>query len=153
MRIPCTTEFAFPAPRVWAVLRDFGYSHYLSSIFWKVEAEGSGIGMTRRLYRHGDNTPSIHRLEVLDDEAMHLVYTVLQSRLIPSTSMTVDMRIVAVDAKRSRGLLSWELSPPEDVDEEQLFGLVTGLTEAAGQQMNRFLERGGDRPSPASSED
>ncbi len=145
MEVCVTTEFPFPARRVWAVLRDFGNQDYLSSLFYKVETQGRGIGMTRSLYRRGDDTPSIHRLDVLDDERMHLAYTVLQVRVVPTDQMRADLRLQAEGREHCSGVLTWTLSPPADFDEGELHAILLTFTEALAQQLNRYLASGGDR--------
>ncbi len=141
MQVSVDIEFPFAAADVWAVLRDFGNMGWLSSLYWKVETEGSGIGMIRRLYRPGDETPVIHRLDRLDDKAMRLECTVMQPRFFPVADLSMSIGLQPRQQGGCVATLDWHFSPPDDTSGAELCAVMESWSRAAAGQLLLYLEK------------
>ncbi|MFT6758326.1 MAG: hypothetical protein ACJA0M_002217 [Chitinophagales bacterium] len=87
-------ELPFSANAVWVVLSNYG------DISWtgapKVEVEGSGIGMVRKVIMDG-MAPIEEVLESMNHEAMTYSYTIPRGLPMPVTNYRADVRVEAVN--------------------------------------------------------
>ncbi|MFT6310700.1 MAG: hypothetical protein ACJAQS_001065 [Porticoccus sp.] len=92
-------DLPFSANAVWAVLSNYG------DISWtgapKVEVEGSGIGMIRKVIMDG-MAPIEEVLESMDHAVMTYSYTIPRGLPMPVSNYRADVRVEAVDDTNSR---------------------------------------------------
>ena len=87
-------DLPFSANAVWAVLSNYG------DISWtgapKVEVEGSGIGMIRKVIMDG-MAPIEEVLQSIDHEEMTYSYTIPRGLPMPVSNYRADVRVEAVN--------------------------------------------------------
>ena len=87
-------ELPFSANAVWAVLSNYG------DISWtgapKVEVDGSGIGMIRKVIMD-DMAPIEEGLESMDHKAMTYSYTIPRGLPMPVSNYRADVRVESVN--------------------------------------------------------
>jgi hypothetical protein len=92
-------DLPFSASAVWLVLSNYG------DISWtgapKVEVEGSGIGMIRKVIMDG-MAPIEEVLESMDHAAMTYSYTIPRGLPMPVSNYRADVRVESVDGINSR---------------------------------------------------
>lgn len=135
-----THDFHHPPDRVWALLADFGNMDWLTTVFKRVETEGDGIGMLRRLYQDPDRKPAIHRLDALDHENRVLYWSIHQTVFIPVPTIDAETRVEALSEQRARVITIWRFEPPDHADAEELRRVTENWNKAALQQMERYLD-------------
>lgn len=100
-------ELAAPADRVWALLADFGAIER----WWpadgpapivRVELEGCGVGMVRRIHNAGAARPVDERLDLSDPAERRLVLSIVGDRPLGLGAYVAEGRVVALAGDRSR---------------------------------------------------
>ena len=129
VNITVEKEVPLSAPKVWALLADFG------DISWSgmnnVEVEGEGVGMIRRIIV-GEGQAAVERLESRDEEAMTFTYSILSGNPMPIKDIRGTPKVTVVDAHNCR--LSWTVTGeadgvPQGEAEDMLRGFYTGLLD------------------------
>lgn len=87
-------DLPFSANAVWTVLSNYG------DISWtgapKVEVEGSGLGMIRKVIMDG-MAPIEEVLESMNHQAMTYSYTIPRGLPMPVTNYRADVRVESID--------------------------------------------------------
>lgn len=113
-----------PAEDVWNTVRDFGAIDQYVEAIENVEAQGTGVGMTRTLTLQ-DGAQIKERLEALDDEAHTLRYTIVEGPL-PVQEYVSTMTVQPTGAQQCEATWNCAFEPdgaPADVVEADLEGL------------------------------
>jgi len=100
-------ELAAPAPRVWALLEDFGaiarwWPRDAPAPIVGVELDGEGVGMVRRIHNAGMANPVLERLDLCDVEERRLVLSIVGDRPLGLTAYVAEGRVVPLGEARSR---------------------------------------------------
>jgi hypothetical protein len=118
-------ELGAGVDEVWKLVGDF--SGFVEAMGIPVETEGEGIGSTRTLAMGG--SPTIERLEKLDNENQTLQYSLLQGPL-PVENYLSTMHLSAISEGRTR--LEWS----SEFD-------AAGIPEADAIEAIRGIYKGG----------
>ena len=110
---------------VWKLVGDF--SGFVEAMGIPVETEGEGVGSTRTIAMGG--SPTVERLETLDNENRTLQYSLLQGPL-PVENYLSTMHLSAIDEGRTR--LEWS----SEFD-------AAGIPEADAIEAIRGIYKGG----------
>lgn len=107
MEMTASYEFDSPAASIWALLEDFGAIER----WWpkggqiqieKVELEGEGIGMVRRIYNKGMDKPINERLDFLDPENHTLILSIVGDRQGGITAYVAIGKLVETGPRQCR---------------------------------------------------
>jgi hypothetical protein len=96
-----------PAPRVWALLADFGniqawWPRDSALQIERVELEGEGIGMVRHIYNHGVPQCASERLDLLDPQTFTLVLSIVGERPGGITAYVATSRLLPLGESACR---------------------------------------------------
>ena len=106
---------------VWKVVGDFG--GFVEAMGVPVEVSGDGIGATRTIAL--GPSPTVERLEELDNDAKRLVYSMLEGPL-PLENYVATMQLSAIDGGRTR--LEWSSTfDPGAMAEGDAIQAVSGI--------------------------
>jgi hypothetical protein len=106
---------------VWKLVGDF--QGFVEAMGIPVEMSGDGVGATRTIVFRG--APTIERLEALDNDAMRLVYSMVQGPL-PIKDYLATMQLIAIDSGRTR--LDWSSTfEPDGMSEGDAIEAVRGI--------------------------
>jgi len=106
---------------VWKVVGDFG--GFVEAMGVPVEVSGDGIGATRTIAL--GPSPTVERLEELDNDAKRLVYSMLEGPL-PLENYVATMQLSAVDGGHTR--LEWSSTfDPGAMAEGDAIQAVSGI--------------------------
>lgn len=113
-------EVAATPEQVWAVLADFG------NIAWippagRVEVEGDGPGMVRRIHGSGDGPPVGERLVSRSDADRTIVYTIDENNPLPVASYRGT---VSVEAAEGGAKVIWRADYEPGADEAESAAIV-----------------------------
>jgi hypothetical protein len=100
-------DIAAPAPRVWALLADFGniqawWPRDSALQIERVELEGEGIGMVRHIYNHGVPQCASERLDLLDPQTFTLVLSIVGQRPGGITAYVATSRLLPLGESACR---------------------------------------------------
>jgi hypothetical protein len=128
-------EYAVPAEKLWAVVRDFGSVGWIQGIS-DVKVVGSGPGMTRIL------NGAIHEtLESIDDARRVLTYTIPKGLPLPVKNYHATMKVDAAGPGKSQ--LTWTCrAEPDGVPEEQARQAVTGMYQTMLGWIRDYVKAG-----------
>ena len=102
-------ELAFAEDRVWALLSDFGDLTWTEG--WdKLETEGEGIGMVRRIIMPGID-PIEETLQSMDHDKKQFSYTI-PNMPIPVSDYRAEVSVAGVDTARSK--VSWRCTAKQE---------------------------------------
>ena len=118
-------ELGAGVDEVWKLVGDF--SGFVEAMGIPVETEGDGIGSTRTIAM--GPSPTIERLETLDNESRTLQYSLLQGPL-PVENYLSTMHLSPIDGGRTRIEWSSEFDP-------------AGISEADAIEAIRGIYKGG----------
>lgn len=113
-------ELGASADEVWKVVGDF--VGLIEGMGLPVEAEGEGIGQTRKISM--GPAPIIERLEERDEDAKKIVYSIVEGPL-PVTSYVSTMQLS--DAGEGRSKLTWSSTFEPVGDEATAKQIVSGI--------------------------
>lgn len=141
-KVTVTVELAVPAAKAWDVLGDFANLSWVPPVH-RVEFEGEGPGMLRRMYLTVDSPAIVERLESLDSENLTIVYAVTENNPLPVDGYLATMAITPTGPGTSR--LDWSccFEPREGVSEEQAVNMVNGFYGAVANGIRDVLESEG----------
>ena len=101
-----TRQLQHKAEDVWAILRDFGNLSWVEGPS-KVEVEGEGQGMVRRLHIPGMDTPIDEILDSIDESKRSLTYKIPKNDIIPFDNYSAT---VSVSDKDGGAFIEWSCS-------------------------------------------
>ncbi|MFT5604005.1 MAG: hypothetical protein ACI9G5_000958 [Paracoccaceae bacterium] len=139
MDVIAQREFSLPASRVWTLLADFGATDWLSAYFYRVDVEGSGIGMVRRLYQTADGHPAVHRLESVNHDKKTICWSIHQTVFIPVDTIDAETRVESLPDDHCRVISRWSFEQPEDADLDELYTVTEQWVLGAMTLMERYL--------------
>ena len=114
-------ELGAAIDEVWKLVGDF--RGFVEAMGVPVEVSGEGIGATRSIPL--GPSPTVERLEELDNDAKRLVYSIIDGP-IPVTDYLATMQLSELDAGRTR--LEWSSTfEPAGVSEADAIELVGGI--------------------------
>jgi len=125
-----------PASEVWRLLREF------SDISWagemgRVECEGSGVGMIRRIFVT-EESPAEERLDALDDNNMSFDYSVLRGLPMPVKNYTAKVSVSHLDSSKS--LVAWNGSMDSDgVTDKEAEAIVGGFYDMLLEKLESYF--------------
>ena len=106
---------------VWKVVGDFG--GFVEAMGVPVEVSGDGVGATRTITL--GPSPTVERLEELDNDAKRLVYSMVEGPL-PLENYVATMHLSAIDSGRTR--LEWSSTfDPGAMAEGDAIKAVSGI--------------------------
>lgn len=134
MQLTVTHEYAHSRQAVWAVLSNFGdisWTHGWS----KIETEGNGVGMVRRIFMEGLEQPIDEVLESLDATAFTLSYSIPRGLPMPLTGYLATVKLS--EPAPGRCLVEWSCqAEPQGMSDADAQQMMTGVY----QQMLQWLE-------------
>jgi hypothetical protein len=106
---------------VWKVVGDF--PGFVEAMGIPVEVSGTGVGATRTIAL--GPSPTVERLEALDNDAKRLVYSMVEGPL-PVQNYVATMQLSALDGGRTR--LEWSSTfEPGSMAEGDAIQAVSGI--------------------------
>lgn len=120
-------ELDHPVDKVWDLLADFGNMEWASGL-QRVEVEGSGPGMVRRIVM-GEDLVIEERLETLDHAARHLTYTIPGNNPMPVTDYNAGAKVTDLGGGRCRVDWFCQAKPLEGIDPAEAEATVRGAYE------------------------
>ena len=123
MPVRLTTELAFPIGQVWAMISNFGGIARWHPMLMACEAEGQGVGSSRRL--QFADWWATEELTLLDPVSHSIAYHVTASSRPEYVGMEASLMLATVDSGCTR--LDWISGLPDDHKEA---GRVNSMLEA-----------------------
>lgn len=112
-----TATVATPADQVWAVMKRFDDLSWTNGAVAELEADGEGVGMTRRVRTKGSDQWITERMVACDDSAMTFSYVIDDGEAIPNVA---NYRATAsVTPSDAGSVITWETagsSPDEHAE-------------------------------------
>lgn len=142
-RIHIEKELDAPLEKLWRLVSDFGNLDWFPAAE-KVEQEGSGPGMIRRITMPGMPGAVEEKLLELDPGEHCYVYQVLENEINIMQDYTVTARLSAIDADRT--LATWDgrfSGVSADLAPEMMVGV---MEETYGSMLSQLAEAANKAP-------
>lgn len=137
MQVHIQRELGFSADKVWALLADFGNLCWAPGI-QKVEVEGSGPGMLRKIHM-GEGGSIDERLESVDPNRMTLEYTIPANNPMPVTDYRSNVTVTDLGEGRCR--VDWRGQAREQgISAEQAEEILGGAYNAMLDWITDYLK-------------
>lgn len=120
-----------PVEKVWALLRDFGDLSWGGIVVSRVEGEGVG---TVRTFTATGGIEIQERLEILDDAAHSLKYTLLDSESLPWSAYEAEIRL-SDEAGQTK--LEWSAELEPKLPEESVQTIVRAIFQNGIENLKR----------------
>ncbi len=140
MELDTECQIPHSAERVWALIADFGNLAWISHGLTRVETEGSGVGMLRRLYWDNTDIARVHRLESLDPNAMCLRYS-MQNSMLPVSQFEIREWVEALDSQTCMLRRHISFHSTSEVYEHDLATTLTSLMERLSEDLTHYLQQ------------
>ena len=139
MEVISRREFTWPAARVLTLVADVGAPDCLSAYFCRVDVEGSGIGMVRRLYQTADGRPAVHRLESVNPDKKTICWSIHETVFIPVDTIDAETRVEGLPDDHCRVISRWSFEQPENADLDELYTVTEQWMLGALTLMEHYL--------------
>jgi len=101
MEVHVQRELQHGADAVWALLADFGNMSWAPGIP-RLEVEGQGVGMVRKIYMDDGPNSIDEQLEVLDSERRYLEYSIPGNNPMPVSDYRASAEVTPLGEGRCR---------------------------------------------------
>lgn len=123
MQVHVQRELEYSADTVWALLEDFGNMSWAPGI-QKIEVEGQGPGMVRKIYM-GEGPSIDEHLDAIDPARRYLEYSIPANNPMPVTDYKASAHVTALSEGRCR--VDWRSSAtPAGMSDEEAVQILNG---------------------------
>ncbi len=133
-----TRELDHSADTVWKLLADFGNMAWAPGLA-RVEVEGSGPGMVRRIFMSEDMAIE-ERLETLDHSKRSLTYTIPGNNPMPVSDYNAGAVVTDLGGGRCRVDWSCRATPLEGTKSEDAEAMVRGAYDMMLGWIDEYLK-------------